>query len=42
MLRRTVGFDSDGYVRPLDEVGLGIDIDPEVPRDVHFDMRLPV
>ena len=41
MLRRTVGFGSDGHVRPMNDVGLGIDIDPDVPRDLHFDMRLP-
>ena len=40
MLRRTVGFDTDGYVRPLEDPGLGIEIDPEVPRELHFEMGL--
>ena len=39
MLRRTIGFDTDGYVRPLQNPGLGIEIDAEVPREMHFEMQ---
>ena len=39
MLRRTIGFDADGYVRPLEDPGLGIEIDPGVPRVLHLDLR---